>query len=174
MATFDKGEFLKMIHVGIDGGKKGAISVLSENGLVIHKWMMPVINGKKKEYDIVEINRIFKQLQDDYIEMNVILEQASIMPINGRIAIASVHFCYGFMQGILTSLKIPYQIVRAREWQVVVLKGLNTKDTKQASIMFCQRRYPKIDFRATERSKNISDGLTDATCMAYFSFLQGK
>lgn len=160
-------------HIGIDGGKKGAIVVLDNEGNIVQKWIMPMIKGKKPEYDIVGISCIFDSLKkDNSLDlMKVILEQPLILPINGRIGVASTHFCYGIFQGILTAMNISYEVVRAKDWQKVVLRGLNLKDTKQASIMWCKRKYPKVDFRATERSKKDSDGICDATCMAYYSFL---
>ncbi len=166
-----------MIHCAIDPGKSGGIAVLDENGKILHLWIMPVINSTKslKEYDIPKIAKIFETLKEQYSgNINIILEKATIIPISGSKSIASTFYCNGIFQGILTSFKLPFQIVRAIDWQKIVFVGMNRKDTKQASIMFCQRKYPDQDFRPTERSRNPSDGLTDAVCMAYYSLLQYK
>ena len=50
-----------------------------------------------------------------------------------------------------------------------MFKGMNTKD-KKASIKWCQRRYPKEEFRASERCTKLHDGLTDATCLAIYCY----
>ena len=44
-------------------------------------------------------------------------------------------------------------------------------DTKAESILFCKRKFPNVDLTPTERSKKPHDGLSDALCMAYYSFL---
>lgn len=160
-----------MIFVGVDGGKKGGIVVLSDKGNIIMQSIMPIHKGKKAEYDIAGISDIFKRLKEEHSKVNVFLEKALILPVSGRISIASTSFCNGVIQGVLTALNISYQIISSKEWQKEVLKGLNQTDTKQASIMFCQRKFPDADFRATTRAVKVSDGLTDATCIAYYGFL---
>jgi hypothetical protein len=165
-----------MIHIGIDPGIKGFICILSENADIIKFYKTPIIGNKKKEYDIQGIANIFNDILDNHKDekINVVLEKPTIIPISGSKSISSTFFCSGVFQGVLASLKIPYQIISAREWQKLVFKSMNYRDTKQASILFCVRKYPNIDFRATDRSKNRSDDKTDSCCMAYYSYLIGK
>lgn len=165
-----------IVHIGVDPGLNGGIGVINSDGKILHLWAMPILKStkSKREYDILKIVKIFELIKRKYENINVILEKATIIPISGSKSIASTFFCNGIFQGILTSLKIPYQISMARLWQKVIFVGMNHKDTKQASIMFCQRKYPEQDFRPTERSKNPSDGLTDAICMANYSLQQYK
>ena len=53
-----------------------------------------------------------------------------------------------------------------------MMKNMDEKDTKKASIEFCRRKFPEQMeqglFKATPRSRTISDGLTDAACIAYY------
>lgn len=161
------------VYIGIDGGLDGGISVLNEWGEIMFLWKTPVLNGKKKEYDIKEIVKLLSMLNDKHHHtINAYLEQPLIHPVCGKKSIASTHYCFGLFQGILSALEIPYVVIRAKDWQKEVLKGFNQADTKQASILFCQRKFPNSDFRASTRTVKVNDGLTDATCIAYYCFLQ--
>jgi hypothetical protein len=165
-----------MIHIAIDNGFYGGIGVLSENGQIIETHIMPILKSTKTrtQYNVSEIVKIFESLKERFENegINVILEKAIIIPISGKISVASTHKCMGLFEGILTAMKIPFQIVHAKTWQKIIFKDMPKGDTKINSILFCQRKFPNEDFRATKRCKNISDGLTDSTCMAYYSFLQ--
>ena len=46
---------------GIDNGLNGGIVVLDEQQRVVKKLVMPVIQGKKKEYDIQTIGNFFAE-----------------------------------------------------------------------------------------------------------------
>lgn len=159
-----------MIFVGIDNGLAGGIVAIKE-GKILLKRVMPIIKGDRNEYDIAEIINIFIELtgqkypNDDIL---VILEKAQITPIAGKNSCFSMGYCFGMMQGLLTALNIPFRIVHAKTWQKEVLRDINGNDTKQRSIIFCQRMFPNEDFKATDKCTKVHDGLTDACCMAYF------
>ena len=80
-----------MLHIGIDGGKKGAISVLDNEGNIKHIWMMPLIKGKKAQYDVQGITDCFTHLKSCYphLKLQAVLEMPIINRMNGKIAVAS-------------------------------------------------------------------------------------
>lgn len=157
-----------MIHIGIDGGLSGGISVIRDKQ-IMNCITMPIIKGKGGSvYDIEQIVRFFKAILTNDDNILVILEKAHTMPLNGGRANFTNGLNYGIMQGILKSLRIPYEIIAARTWQKVVFQGQTVKDTKQSSILYCKNRFPEEDFRATERCRKDHDGKTDATCMAVY------
>lgn len=160
-----------MIFVGIDNGLMGGISAIENGELKLVK-KMPVIKGGKgqrTQYDIQEIVETLRQLSC-MGKLSVVLEKAQVTPIAGKNSCFSMGFCMGMMQGILESMKIPYQLIPARQWQNEVLKGM-AGDTKAKSILWCKRRFPNQDWIMSPRSKKENDGLCDATCMAYYSSL---
>ena len=167
-----------MIHIGIDNGLSGAIVVIDSNHNIISKTVMPIINGKRKAYDIKKIADILKKIKEEADANNekvcAMIEKAMIIPVSGRLSLFSSGFCFGMFQGILTTLNISYEIARPQDWQKDILKGLNLKDTKQMSILWCKRKFPKEDWRATKLSVKDHHGLCDAACMAYYSFLRNK
>ena len=156
-----------MLYVGIDNGLNGGIVIVNgETKTILSKFVMPVFKGKKTDYDIKSICEILEFLNPD--DVRIVLEKAHVRPISGKRASFMTGFGYGVMQGILEAKSLSYSIVSPKDWQQEILKGMNTGDTKKDSIMFCSRRYPKEDWRATERSKKLHDGLTDACCMALY------
>ena len=166
------------ICVGIDNGLGGGIVAL-DNLKVLYKGIMPVVKGvKRNEYDVKGIVNVLKSLQKQAKtngdSLFVMLEKSLIMPISGRIAVASTAYGNGVFEGVLTSLGIPYQVVRPTEWQKVVLKGMDTSDTKKASIIFCSRRFPAEDWTPSVRAKQEHTGLCDATCIAVYGQLISK
>ena len=152
--------------MGIDNGKLGGISLLQDKK-IIWTLKMPIIKGKesRSEYNVAEIVNLIIKCQPEL----VILEKAQVTPIAGKNSCFGMGYCLGLMTGILTSLKIPFKIVHAKTWQSVVLRDINGTDTKQKSILFCTRMFPEVDWK--QGHKNELDGLTDATCLAYFGFL---
>lgn len=161
-----------MLFAGIDGGQNGAIVVIDNNNAIIYKTIMPVIksNEARTEYDVSAIKNIFKNFVIEYGVENIVagIEKVQITPISGKNAVASMYFCYGLFQGVLSALGISYRVFRAKDWQKEILSGINGSDTKQRSIIFCKRKYPNESWKRTERCENDSDGLTDACCIANF------
>lgn len=152
---------------GIDPGKQGAIVILDDK-TVVYKTVMPVIKSSKKkpEYDIQRIVDVFKEWRPEL----TLIEKALLHPRSGKSAYYGNGFCNGLFQGILAALKLPYDIVAPKIWQKHMFQGLNQKDTKQASIMSARRLAPEVDWRATDKSSNYHDGLTDAFNIATYAF----
>jgi len=161
------------IFCGIDNGLSGGIAMISINQAVVKLIPMPVIKGKKTEYDIQAINQLFAEFTEPS-ETYTILEKAHVRPISGKRACFMNGFGYGMMQGVLEGNSIGYEIVRPKDWQSEILKGINTGDTKKDSIMFCKRKFPNIDLTPTERSTKPSDGMADALCMAVYCYRRNK
>lgn len=156
----------KKYYIGIDNGIQGAIVVIDQDQNIIEKHIMPVVGKTRKEYDIFKIVEILRHFVGR--EVLAILEKAQPHFRDGSKQSFKTGFGYAVMQTTLITLRIPFEIVGPKIWQKEVFKGLDTKDTKVASILYCQRKYPKEDWRATERCTKMHDGLTDGTCMALY------
>lgn len=150
--------------IGIDGGLNGGITVIDKDKNIIFKTVMPVIGTTQKEYDMISIYNILNQYKD-YM---VVLEKSQPHFRDGKKQAFKTGYGYGMLQGIITALEMSYVIVSPKEWQTVIFKGLKTKDTKTASVMYCKRRWPKEDWTATVRSVKEHDGMTDSACIAVY------
>lgn len=153
--------------IGVDNGMKGGIVFLDSKANIVFKIPMPVIGTKKKEYNVTHINALLEQKNKEY-DCICFLEKAQPQYRDGSKQAFKTGFGYGVLQGLLISLKIPFQIIAPKVWQKKVFAGLNTDDTKLASALFCQRKWPEEDWKATPRCTTIHDGMTDAACLAYY------
>lgn len=154
--------------IGIDGGLNGGISTIDEQQRVMDKRVMPVHRGKKTEFDINSIVILFKDIKNYKEPIYVMLEKAHPRPISGKRACFMTGGGYYLLQGILSALDFSYEVVNPTEWQKDIFKGLNYDDTKQASAMYCQRKWPTLKFTATDRSTVIHSGISDSLCIALF------
>ncbi len=160
-----------MIYVGIDPGLSGGIVGIDENQKVVFQCVMPVIKGKKTEYNI---NKIIKILSFENPQVvSVALEKQHVRPVSGKRACFTTGFGFGMLQAILECKQLPYEIVNPTVWMKEMFKGMDTKD-KKASIMFCQRKWPKEDWTATERSVKPHTGLTDAAVIALYCYRRNR
>lgn len=156
--------------IGIDNGLSGGICSIREDQQLHSLQTIPIIKiSGKKEYDIRAIIEHFKWLKKGN-ELYAVLEKAHVRPISGKRACFMNGGGYFLMRTALIALDIPHEIVTPQSWQKELLSGLKNKDTKQASIAFCKRRWPMINLTATERSKKDHDGLADALCMALYCY----
>lgn len=153
--------------IGIDGGLQGSLVVL-KNGKLVEMTKMPTMetgNGRN-EYDCQAIVAFFEK----YPDATVVLEKAQYTPKMGGLSVFSFGKSFGTMIGILAGLKLRYHIVHAKTWQKFILADQPSGDTKAASKIVAQRLFPGVDFRPTTKSKNVSDGLTDAANIAYYGY----
>lgn len=160
-----------MWYIGIDNGLNGGIVCIDNEQKIVWKKTMPVIKDKgKTEYSIYEIIKLFEEVVVPE-KVKVHLEKAYVRPISGKRACFMNGYGYGLIQGILESLNLSYEIVTPQTW----MKNLeiNSKNGK-GSILFCQRKWPKEKWCATERSKKPHDGLTDAACLALYCYRMNR
>jgi len=153
------------IYIGVDNGLNGALAAI-EPSYVHELNVMPTIKStkNKQEYNIHEVVEFFSR----YPNATVIIEKAHAMPKLGSVQAFNFGKGFGTMMGIVAALKMKYHIVHAKTWQKEMFKDINYTDTKQASAIVAQRIFPKLDFTATERSKKIHDGMTDAILIAEY------
>jgi hypothetical protein len=167
---------LTKLYLGIDNGLHGAISLINDKEEIIEIYPMPIIKGEKTEFDIVMLNELFQELFHRHVgdEIHIFLEKAHARPISGVKQCFVTGFGYGIMQAILTAYGRGFELIEPKRWQKEIFKGLNMDNTKEASIMFCKRKYPLTAF--SSYGKAFTDGLTDATCIALYGkrMLEGK
>ncbi len=163
---------MKEYYVGIDNGLSGGITIIDENQKIIESIVMPIIKGKKTEYDVNKIVKIFQRFDDQQIVF-VALEKAHVRPVSGKRACFMTGFCYGVMQGILETMGFSYEIVSPNEWMKDILKGMDVTE-KKGSVMWAKRKYPNEHWTATERSKKAHDRKTDSCALAVFCYRRNK
>lgn len=156
------------LFAGIDNGLQGGVVFLDPAGNVVLKSVTPTFKGKNRtRYDTVGMAHMLKGLVFSGNDIRVVLEEARAFPGQGVTSTFTTGYGYGIWTGIVSALEIPFEVLSPRIWQGEMFAGLPTMDgTKAASAAVATRLSPETDWRATERSKNLHDGLTDAFCMA--------
>jgi len=161
-----------MKYIGVDNGLDGGVVVIDETGRVLERSVTPVLDeGKgRRAYDVPGMVRILAPWSvEEGPPVKVFLERAQAMPKQGVSSTFSIGFGFGLWQGILTALRIPYEIVGPRQWQDGMFLGIDKSNTKRASALVASRLSPGTDWRATERSRVPHDGMTDAFCIAEYA-----
>jgi len=150
--------------IGIDNGLKGGITIINEEEKIIVSTVMPVIEGK---YNLEGIVKFLREYVDRaYVnedEVFIAIEQAHPRPISGKRACFMTGYGYGVIKGIVETLGVSYGEVSPRKWMKDL--GLSSKE-KKGSVAFCLKKYPKHDWKATDRCRIVHDGMTDSCCVA--------
>ena len=158
-----------MNYIGIDLGKDGGVVILDQDGGIVQKHKTPILSSAKvkDEYDIPAMVKLLREIPEPKV---AVIEKSHPMPMmmGGVAANYSRGFSFGLWQGLLVALGISYDVVSARTWQKRMLADINVEDTKQASIIACQRLWPKEDWRKSERAKKPDIGFTDAALIGEF------
>lgn len=143
-----------MIYIGIDVGKKGGFATISGNREVV---VMPWDDDK-----FVAAMKIVTDI-DDCIAC---VEQVHAMPREGVSASFSFGKSAGFIEGVLRTNNIPYQLVQPKRWKSEF--SLIKKD-KADSIAVCKKLFPNVSLLPTEKCTKESDGMAEALLMAEYA-----
>lgn len=146
-----------MIYIGIDPGAKGGFSLIYPNAPVeCFFW--------DEEKFIDKISGLAKKYKSE--EMIACLEQVHSMPTDSHKVAFSFGYQQGFIKAVLKTFKVPYQEISPMKWK----KEFNLiKKSKTESISLCEKLYPYIDLRRTERCTTKSDGMAESLLMATYA-----
>lgn len=169
---------MNKVHIGIDPGKDGFISVLTEDGFEFHS--IPKIG---KVVDIHMLSHIFHNIYIDSSEKRVHCVMEDVHAIFGSSAGSTFEFGFvnGVLEALLVSIGIPYTKIQPKEWQKQMFKGVDlmkrpsstgktfVNDTKAMALVACKRLFPELDLTATERSNKPHDGKVDSILLCEYS-----
>lgn len=165
-------------YIGIDPGAHGYVAT-QYDGEFEHFSIA--------DNDLYQLSKIMAEMRSKHNEIVCVME--SIHAIFGSSAKATFSFgeIFGKLEALLVANHIPYHLVQPKEWQkvmwinadmVVTYKQVKMKDkmvskkvvdTKATSINAAKRLFPTMDFRKSERAKNIDDNKVDATLMCEYA-----
>lgn len=140
-----------MIYIGIDPGKAGALAI---------------INGDDVEIIPFDEANYIKALEKYALYRKACaLEHVSAMPGQGVTSMFSFGQNFGWIQGALQALSVPYELVRPQKWK----REFSITGDKNSSIAVCKRLFPDVSLLPTERSRKDSDGMAEALLMAEYA-----
>ena len=144
------------VSIGIDPGKTGAIAVMDDDGILCLEQF-----NVDKYVDVLSYVGRSTSAKD----IKVCLEKVGAMPGQGVVSMFNFGHNLGVIEGILSALRIPYQLVPPQTWK----KEFSLTGDKAKSIEVCKKLFPWVDLRATDRSRKPSDGLAEALLMAEYA-----
>ena len=93
-----------------------------------------------------------------------VVEHVNAMPGQGVTSCFSFGQNFGFILGLLTAFRIPYELVRPQKWK----KEFSCTKDKNTSIEVAKRLFPGVSLKRTERCTKDHDGLAEALLLAEF------
>ena len=156
-------------YIGIDPGINGALACLDQAGNIQKITVMPIIKvGTKNKLDPRGIIAWLKQCFTEEEIRIVAIEEQRAMHKQGVTSTFSIGRGYGILEGIVTALNLPYELIRSVDWQREMFRGFPKGKTKELSVRVAQQLYPMQDFKRTSQCTNLHDGLTDACLLGEF------
>lgn len=101
----------------------------------------------------------------DAVDAFVVVEHVNAMPGQGVTSCFSFGQNFGFILGLLTAFRIPYELVRPLKWK----KEFSCTSDKNTSITVAQRLFPDVDLRRTPQCRKPHDGICEALLMAEYA-----
>lgn len=153
------------VFCGIDPGKDGSLAILGYRETPI------IVPFSETEYanQLRRIAPFFVATGTggviDQREAFAIVEHVNAMPGQGVTSCFSFGHNFGFILGLLTAFRIPYELVRPQKWK----KVFSCTSDKNTSIEVAQRLFPGIDLRRTPKCQKPHDGICEALLMAEYA-----
>ena len=144
-----------MIYIGIDPGAKGGYAYIMDGVPKAFPW-----DDTFFAHDM----RCLVNIRDEGLVAAV--EKVGARPGQGTVSMFNFGKNAGYIEGVLSALGIPYQLVPPAKWKKdFSLIGKN----KAASIAVCRKLFPELDLKRTERCRTDSDGKAEATLLACYA-----
>lgn len=141
-----------MTYIGIDPGKNGAFAFINSIGVSAFVF-------EEKNF----IERIKRVASAD--DVFACLEHVHAMPGQGVTGMFNFGKNFGFIQGVLSALCVPYELVTPQKWK----KEFSITANKNTAILVCKRLFPDVPLIPTERSRKEHDGIAEALLMAEYA-----
>ena len=148
-----------MIWIGIDPGQKGGYAVIAktETGQAVFAYPWD------DSFFAMEMASLMQMKEHGIVAA---VEKVGARPGQGTVSMFNFGKSAGYIEGVLSALGIPYQLVPPNKWKKEF--SLIGQD-KQASIVACRKLFPELDLKRTERCRTDSDGKAEATLLAEYA-----
>lgn len=143
-----------MIYVGVDpGSRSGAYAFVADegDGAEVYAWDD---NGFVESMKALSVGRCV-----------ACVEKVGAMPKQGISSTWVFAENFGYIQGVLHALNIPFQLVPPRIWK----KEFSLTSDKEKSVEICHMLFPGINLKRTEKSHKDDNNLAEALLMAEYA-----
>ena len=153
------------VFIGIDPGKDGCLAVLGYRDTPI---LVP-FNEAEYANQLRRVAPFFVATGTEGVidqrEAFAVVEHVNAMPGQGVTSCFSFGQNFGFILGLLTAFRIPYELVRPQKWK----REFGCTSDKNTSIEVAQRLFPGVDLRRTPKCQKPHDGIAEALLMASYA-----
>lgn len=158
------------VFVGIDPGKDGALAILGcrETPILTPFDEFEYANQLRRLDPLRSVDVNAENLAVHGMipgEAFCVVEHVNAMPGQGVTSCFSFGQNFGFILGLLTAFRIPYELVRPQKWK----KVFSCTSDKNTSIEVAQRMFPGVDLRRTPKCQKPHDGICEALLMAEYA-----
>ena len=140
-------------YIGVDPGASGAYAIICGDRVEVYPWAN-IMFCSTMSVCAQEAPPLF-----------CVVEKVGAMPKQGVTSMFNFGKAAGFIEGVLTSLNIPYQLVPPQTWK----KEYSLGSDKAKSIEVCERLFPHVDLHRTERCTTKHDGMAEALLIAEYA-----
>ncbi len=156
VAQARRAEENRMIIIGIDPGKTGAIACFTPYQIAT---CIPMPDPQGIAACLVNFRGL---------TAHAFLEKAQARPGQGVSSMFNYGTGYGTILGILAALEIPHTLVTPQSWMKVMHAGTAIGKTKDRSIEAAKRLFPGVSLRATAKSLKDNHGMAEALLIAAY------
>lgn len=152
-----------MICIGIDPGKSGAYAVIG----VYPDPVLKPFDDLQFARDMRDVATLIERtaLSGEKWRSVVCVEKVGVLPREGVTSCFTFGKNAGYIEGVLTALGIPYQLIPPKKWKSEF--GLNSDKAK--SVEVCKKLFPDVSLRRTERCRKDDDNMAEALLMAEYA-----
>lgn len=149
-----------MIYCGIDPGKRGAIVVLDQKGLVLRKELL---------VDTSNFIRITEELLDQVAKEEFVIGLEKAQPFKGEGGCSTFTYADGFgeLKGVLRKSRLGFTLVPPVTWTKAMHAGIQDDTPKKRSLKAAQNLFPGVSF-VMPGCRNPHDGIVDALLIAEY------
>lgn len=152
------------VFCGVDPGKDGCLAILGyrEAPILIPFSESEYANQLRRLEAATRFSPPTVGVVPPKVEVFCVVEHVNAMPGQGVTSCFSFGQNFGFILGLLTAFRIPYELVRPQKWK----KEFGCTSDKNTSIEVAQRLFPDVDLRRTENCRKPHDGKAEALLLA--------
>lgn len=140
-------------YLGFDPGKEGAMAVIGPH-------LIPSAHAFDKRVYVEKLVDLKKQFN-----LFAVVEHVGAMPGQGVTSCFSFGESFGWLQGVLDAMQIPYELARPQKWK----RAFSCTSDKNTSIAVAERLFPEVDLRRTPLCRKPHDGKAEALLIAEFA-----
>lgn len=147
---------MERIYIGIDPGQSGAMAVVGDG-------FETAIPFGESAYLKTLVDWDAKRVMTG-CKLFAVVEHVGPMPKQGVSSTFKFGMNFGWIQGMLYAIGIPFELVRPQKWK----KLFSCTSDKNTSIAVAQRLFPQVPLFATPRCRKPHDGMAEALLMAEY------